>query len=399
MKADHRMMREVNRSLVLDVVRAAGPLSRTDIARHTSLAKPTVSDLIDHLVTEGVVREVGVGATTRQGGRPPSLVEFNERSCAYLGVDFGVHRTNVAVADGLGHIVEVRSAASRPGEPQATVELAHRLAVEALAATKTPEGLVEGVAATVAGAVDFDTGHLALAPNLGWRDFPLGQSLEAAFGRPASVYNVTHAAAFAEGVEGAAVGEKQFVWVYVGTGVGAGIVLDGQVFRGDRGFAGELGHCPVEDNGERCGCGRRGCLETVASAPAIVRAAEAARSARKRTALSSLSLPIDARAVVGVANEGDEVARRILAGVGEHLGRGIAYLLNILNPGLVVVGGAVSGAGDVLFEPLRRSLAAHALDATQVAVVPSTLGDRAELIGAVRLAAASGTIAPRLVNQ
>src|SRR5207249_9654566 len=151
-------------------------------------------------------------------------------------------------------------------------------------------------------------------------------------------------------------GVRQFVWVYVGTGVGTGIVVDGQLFSGTNGFAGELGHCPVVEGGPPCNCGRRGCLETVAAAPAIARAAEEAVAGGARTALAGAGAPHDATQVVRVAAAGDRVARRIVAEVGDHLGRGIAYLLNILNPGLIVVGGPVADAGDLLLDPVRRSL-------------------------------------------
>jgi len=364
------------------------------------LAKPTVSDIVDGLMVEGTVREIGFGDTTKQGGRPPSLVEFNERSCAYLGIDFGVHTTNVAVADGLGQIVSTASAGSVRHDPRGAVEQVVQLAKGALTESSFSMGQLEAVAATVAGVVDRDTGDLVLAPNLDWADFPLGEALATEFDRPVSVHNVTHAAAIAEGAEGAAAGVGEFVWVYIGTGVGAGIVIDGQLFTGRQGYAGELGHCPVVDNGPQCACGRRGCLETVASAPAIVRAAERARGKRRRTVLRDIPPgQLDAAAVAAAARDGDRVALDVLADVGEHLGRGIAYLLNILNPDLVVIGGAVAGAGDVLLDPVRRSVANHALDATRTEIVGSALGSRAELIGAVRLAIVNRPSSHRIVTR
>jgi glucokinase-like ROK family protein len=257
---------------------------------------------------------------------------------------------------------------------------------------------VEAVSATVAGVVDRESGRVVLAPNLHWRDYPLRDSLTEAFGKPASVHNVTHAAAVAEGADGAAREARQFVWVYIGTGVGAGIMLDGQLFTGQRGFAGELGHCPVADGGPLCACGRRGCLETVASAPAVVRIAEEACRSRRRTSLRDVD-PLDAGAVVAAAQAGDDVAIEILATVGNHLGRGIAYLLNILNPGLIVVGGALAGAGDLLLDPVRLSVAEHALAATQTEIVGSVLGDRAEIIGAVRLAMDEQASSHRIVRR
>jgi predicted NBD/HSP70 family sugar kinase len=172
----------------------------------------------------------------------------------------------------------------------------------------------------------------------------------------------------------------------VGSGVGSGVVIDGRLFYGQRGFSGEIGHCPVLENGPACACGRRGCLETVASAMAIDRAARAAIAAGERTVLAGMDGPLDAAAIAVAARDGDAVARRILAEVSEHLGRGISYLLNVLNPEMIVLGGPVGQAGDALLDSVRASVARHALLPQGVDIVPSTLGDRAELTGAVLLA-------------
>jgi predicted NBD/HSP70 family sugar kinase len=160
-------------------------------------------------------------------------------------------------------------------------------------------------------------------------------------------------------------------------------VIDGQLFSGTKGFSGEIGHCPIVDDGPLCSCGLRGCLETLASGKAIERiAAEAARGSEP-TQLSDHSGPFDAAVVLDAARAGDAVAQRILRDVGQHLGVGLSYLINVLDPELVVLGGRVMEAADFILEGARASVARHTLRSSKVEVVASTLGDRAGLIGSV----------------
>ncbi|HEY3253967.1 MAG TPA: ROK family protein, partial [Polyangiaceae bacterium] len=196
------------------------------------------------------------------------------------------------------------------------------------------------------------------------------------------VNNVTSASAIAESRAGVAKGVRSFVWAYVDSGVGAGIVIDGHVFSGTQGFSGEIGHCAVVAGGPLCSCGMRGCLETLVSGPAIVRAAEAALASGEQTSLRSLS-HLDQVAVANAARAGDAVALKIFAAVGEHLGVGVSYLVNILDPQMIVLGGGVMEAGDLLLEGTRSSIARHSLKGSRIPVAISALGDDAGLIGAV----------------
>jgi predicted NBD/HSP70 family sugar kinase len=326
------------------------------------------------------------------------MLEFNDASAAYLGVHFGVRATRVAVADARGVIKIVRRRPSLRDAADRAGKVVRSMASEALQAAKIPWARVAAAGATVPGLVDQATGVCVLAPNLGWRDVPLREALESELRVPVVVNNITQASVVAEGQVGAARGVRSYVWLYVGSGVGSGIVLDGRLFRGQRGFSGEIGHCPVSEDGPMCGCGRRGCLETVASTMALVRAAEAAIAGNQTTRLSAVKGPLDIQAIVAAAGQGDAVASRILAGASEHLGRGISYLLNILNPEMIVLGGSVIEAGESFLREVRASVARHALVPHGVAIVPSTLGDRAELTGSVLLAMESMVRSYRIVD-
>lgn len=385
-KGDNRAIREVNRSIILDLVRRGGRISRTELARRSKLTKPTVSTIIFELLDKGVVREVGFGESVSGGGRPARMLEFNDAAAAYLGIHFGVRATTVAVADARGAIRLVRGRPAVHGQPGRSMKEIRLLVAEALRAARVPRSRVEAVGATVPGLVDHESGTCVLAPNLDWRDFPLRDALADELRVPVVVNNITQASAVAEGRQGAARGVRSYVWVYVGSGVGAGVVLDGRLFYGRSGFSGEIGHCPVVEDGPACACGRRGCLEAVASSMALSRAVHDAVARKESTVLSHSRETIDTATIAAAAAEGDGVALRILAQAAEHLGRGISFLLNVLNPEMIVLGGPVALAGEAFLREVRGAVARHALLPHGVAVVPSTLGDKAELTGAVLLA-------------
>lgn len=385
-KIDRQVMRAHNRSVVLDVIRRSGPLARTELAQRTSLAKPTVSTIVDELLADGLVHEVGVGTSTAAGGRPPTYLDLDVTRDSYVGIHVGVERTTVAVADGRGRIVAERSRKSAIGAPTRSLEHVTTLLDGALAAADIARTTIRHATIAVPGLVDRDTGVCALAPNLRWADVPVAKLFGDALAVPVSVWNTPHASAFAEARQGAARDVDTFVWLYVGPGVGSAIVQDGQLVPGTRGFAGEIGHCRVTDRGRPCHCGKRGCLEAYTSTDAITRDALAAGVA-SRTKTARLD------DVVRAAREGHEGACRVLEDAGHMLGLGASYLVGILNPELVVVGGEAADAFDFLLHPLRGVLAQDALEAEQVPVVASSIQGDAAVAGAVLLAFEAGVAA------
>ncbi|GAA1517791.1 hypothetical protein GCM10009827_036050 [Dactylosporangium maewongense] len=395
-------MREVNRSLVLALVKEGGPVSRASIARSTTLAKPTVSAIVDELIADGLVREIGPGSTAVSGGRPPILLEFNARSQLVVGAHIGARRTTVAIGDAAGEEIARREfptptalaagtdAATATGGGVAPAEALRMVAAEARAAiesTALPSARLAAVGAVLPGLTDFHTGVCLLAPNLGWRDVPVRDILAAELGAPVYVHNAGQAAAVAENLEGAGGRVGDLALLYAGTGLSAGVLSDGRVFHGVGGTAGEIGHNAVPGNEEPCNCGNVGCLETVASGPAIVRAV---RRALKDGATSSLAdlETFDARDVTAAARAGDALAASVIAEVGAHLGLAASWLINAYNPAVVVVGGGLAPIGDLLLDPLRAAVARHALAPALrgVEIRASVLGPDAEVRGAVLLA-------------
>ena len=367
-KIDRQVMRGHNRAVVLDLLRRSGPMARTEVAQRTLLAKPTVSGIVDELIADGVVVETGVGETT--GGRPPTLLDFDARTEAYVGIHIGVDHTSVAVADGRAQVLARRTCDSAVGAPERSVEHVRQLTRAALRDADMPIQDVRRAAVALPGLVDRSSGVCTIAPNLEWRDVPIARAISEAVAVPTDAYNSTQASALAEARHGVATDARTFVWLYVGSGVGSALVHDGQLVYGTRGFAGEIGHCRVVDDGPRCHCGKRGCLEVFTSGPAIADAA--GRSS--------------VREVIDDALDGNEVARDTLRAAGHLLGLGTSYLVSILNPELVVVGGEVSPAGDLLLEPLRATLHEDVLEPERVPVVATALTGDPALAGAVLLA-------------
>ncbi|MER7005094.1 ROK family protein [Dactylosporangium sp. NPDC000555] len=274
-----------------------------------------------------------------------------------------------------------------PADPEVVLRLVAAEVRAAIAGAGLPGAKIAAVGAVLPGLTDFHTGVCLLAPNLGWRDVSVRDILAAELGAPVYVHNAGQAAAVAENLEGAGGRVGDLALLYAGTGLSAGILSDGRVFHGVGGTAGEIGHNAVPGIDEPCNCGNVGCLETVASGPAIVRAARRALAAGEASALAEAD-GFDARDVAAAAQAGDDVAGRVIATVGEHLGLAASWLINAYNPALVVVGGGLAAIGDLLLDPLRAAAARHALAPALrgVEIRASVLGPDAEVRGAVLLA-------------
>jgi glucokinase len=265
-------------------------------------------------------------------------------------------------------------------------------AIEAAVADVMDDGVV-AIGIGMAGLIDVRSGVLLSTPNLVWRLLPLGEGLGAKYGLPVTLNNDATSAAWAESRLGASRGHDDSLFVGVGTGIGGGIVAGGRLVRGAHGFAGEIGHTIVEPGGPLCGCGNLGCWEQVASGLAIARAGRRAVTDEPGSGIARLAggdaLRATGELVTEAARGGDEVAVAILATIGRRLGEGVAGLVNVLDPEVVVIGGGVGEAGEVLLGPLREAFIASLEGADvrpEVPILPAQLGNDAGAIGAALLA-------------
>ncbi len=386
--ADAGIIRSVNRTLVLEAIKHNGPISRASLAKAVSLAKPTVSLIVDDLLADGLVREAG---TTRAGagrGRPAVLLQFNARSLFVVGVHVGVHYTTLILADAAGRELERR----RFPTPATAAAMALSEIATAI------EGVIEGagiarrrlssIGVCVPGTVDLETGTCVHAPNLGWRDVPIAEALSTRIGTSTYVHNSVQAAAAAEHVEGAGRGARSMVLLYAGTGVGSAIVHEGRLVHGAEGMAGEVGHAVIPGSNEACLCGNTGCLESEASALSLARKARRAISEGRPTRLAPLGDSISGLDVYAAADAGDAVALELLADAGRTLGIGASWMVDILNPDVLVLGGGLFAGGELILAPFREALTRHAMAShtRRLVIRPWALGHDAKARGAVILA-------------
>jgi predicted NBD/HSP70 family sugar kinase len=362
---------------IADALRRLGPATRAEVAAATRQSRATVSAGLSALLESGLVVETGEAVPAGPtGGRPPGLVRLAPAAGLAVGVDVGRTHLRVAVAD-LGHqVVGERSVRLDHGTLASEVlDGAADLVGTELRAVGSGLAAVIGVGLGLPAPVDQRSGTITASNMLPeWAGLAAGEQLAARLCRPVIVDNDANLGALAEAQWGAGRGIETLAYVKVATGIGAGLVLDGRLFRGVSGQAGEIGHVTLDEHGDVCRCGNRGCLELVAGGAALVAALR-----RTHGELDSVE------EVVALAVGGDRAARRLIADAGGHLGVAAGGLVNLVNPQRLIVGGELGRAGDMLLEPLRRALRRSAVRpaADAVEVVGGELGDRSEVLGAV----------------
>ncbi|WP_411092564.1 ROK family protein [Streptomyces sp. 049-1] len=360
-------MRRRNLARVMHTVSAEGPLSRAAVASRIGLTRAAVSTLVDELIRSGLLEELGPERPGRVG-RPGSALAVSARGPAGIGAEVGVDHLAVCAVDLRGRVRSraVRYGSNRDSSIEPVIERLTALVRQVVAEAES-EGLwPAGLAVAVPGLVARDGRTVVRAPNLDWHDADLGALLPADL--PLTVDNEANFGALAELWLGDGT-PRDFLHVSAEIGIGAGVVFDGRLLRGTRGFAGELGHVPVRPDGPECPCGGRGCLEQYAGEKAVLRAA-GVEPGEDRVGL-----------LAGRAAEGDEDVRRALREAGTALGIALTGAVNLLDPESVVLGGALAGLATWLLPSLRDELARRtAGPACPVSV--SDLGPQGPLLGA-----------------
>jgi len=378
--ADHSDVRATNLAVVLGFLRANAPCSRAAIAAGTGLNKATVTSIVGDLIDKRLARETQ--QTQNHVGRPATLLVPDGSAYAAIGMEVSVRGlTAIAYDSAGGQLLRWHRAGPGPdaGAGRTTAALA-ALARRAIAAVHASGRDVLGLTAGVPGLVDRE-GAVVLAAGLGWRDVELRRDLIDALGRPAfpvAVDNDANLGALAEHRYGPNAGCANLIQVAGDTGVGAGIICDGRPLRGNLGYVGEVGHLRIVPDGPLCGCGRRGCLEAVASIPALLARVDPGDQPDADPQARTDQL-------VRRADAGDAATLDALAEVGSLLGQGVSVLANVLNPELVVLGGSYAALGRWLLPAVEKELSAGALapSAGGCTVAVSTFGHDATSIGAV----------------
>lgn len=357
-------MKRVNRNLVLNLVKSAGPISRKEVADRSGLSPATITNLTAELIAEGLIHEMGAGESAR--GRPPVLLRLNTRAGFVAGVKVMRGSLAAVVTDLDAEVIHYETAplagsgdgsSMSPGE---VLDAVAEVVESVISASGVDRADVLGVGLGLAGLIDGKAGVCHCSPFFGWRDVDLVGPLRSTLGLDVFVDNDVNTLTIAEQWFGHGHDRSHFAVVTVGSGVGLGLVVNGQFYRGRQGSAGELGHTTMVVDGPMCSCGKRGCLEALASDPAVVqRIIDSIRAGRES------AVDVDGPTIEGVlaaAEAGDALAREVLAESGRWLGVGLALVANVFAPELIIVGGEGVTAGEWRLQPMRKAFQEHAFD-------------------------------------
>ena len=372
---------------ILRLLRDEGPLSRAQLGERLEVSRTTVAAEVTRLTAQGLTKEGGYAAS--RGGRRSTMVDLAD-DLRFVGISIGATGLSVAVTDGRLSVLGMRSIESdvRQGpEPVLGLALTEvRTFLDSLGVTA-----LAGAGVGVPGPVDFNRG-LPMSPPImpGWDGYPVRDTLARELGCPVVLDNDVNVMALGEQHAGVARQAQDFLFVKIGTGIGCGIVANGRLYRGVDGCAGDIGHIRVEEFGPTCACGNTGCLEAFAGGAALARDATAAARAGRSPALAARLAAngvVTAADIAGAVAEGDAQAVQLIRDSGHRVGQVLAGLVSFFNPGLIVVGGRVTGLGHALLAEIRgvtyrRSLP---LATGHLPIVLSELGDQAGVIGAARL--------------
>lgn len=372
---------------ILAQLRDEGPLSKAQLADRLQVSRTTVAAEVARLEQLGLAQEAGPAAS--RGGRRSTLVDLSA-GVRFVGISIGATGLSVGVTDGRLAVLATRSRSSdiRRG-PEVVLADALELVREVLAEVGVEQLMGAGVG--VPGPVDFHRGVSVSPPIMpGWDGYPVRDAVSRELGCPVVLDNDVNVLAVGEQHAGVAKGAQDFLYVKIGTGIGCGIVIDGELYRGMNGCAGDIGHIRVEDFGPTCACGNTGCLEAFSGGAALARdALTAARSGRSPALAALLAEKGELTAAdVGLAvAQGDAQAVQLIRDSGRHIGQVLAGLVSFFNPGLIVIGGRVTGLGHALLAEIRgvtyrRSLP---LATGNLPIVLSELADEGGVIGAARL--------------
>ncbi|MDT0305703.1 ROK family transcriptional regulator [Streptomyces sp. DSM 44917] len=378
-------LHRANLERVVRAVRAAGALTQAEIARATGLSAATVSNIVRELAGLGTVDV----RTTSAGGRRARSVSLAADAGIVVGVDLGHSHLRVAVGD-LAHRVLAEDAEPIDVDASAGegLDRAEKLVRTLLAAAGVDRSKVVGIGLGVPGPIDQETGALGSTAILpGWQGTNPREELAARTGVPVHVDNDANLGALGELVWGSGRGCRDLAYIKVASGVGAGLVIDGRIYRGPGGTAGEIGHVTLDPSGPVCRCGNRGCLETFTAARYVLPLLHASHG-------PGLTM----QRVIRLAGEGDPGCRRVVGDIAGHIGTAVAQLCNLLNPDRVILGGDLAEAGEIALGPIRDSVGRNAIPsaARRLELACGALGERAEVLGALALALRAMGDAPLL---
>ncbi len=375
---DQSLVKQINKSIVFHTVKNKGPISRAQISKETGLNKATVSTMVSELIKESFIQEIGAGKSS--GGRKPVLLYFHQNAGYAIGIDLGVNYILGVLTDLSGNVIyEMTEKLKETTFKYVTNKIFTMIESLIQNAPESPYGIV-GIGIGVPGQVDNEQ-RIQLAPNLKWYNVDLKQVIEERYSIPVRIENEANAGAHAEHLYGAGKNIANQIYISIGMGIGTGIIVHNQLYKGTLGFSGEMGHFTIEANGRKCSCGNRGCWELYASESALLLAAE-------QNQILNANQEADLDILLEEARNSNPQVLQLLNTLGENIGVGIVNIINTFNPEAIIIGNRITRFKNWLTNPIERiideRLANYFKESTEIRF--SALNYRSTALGATSIA-------------
>ncbi|ASF55247.1 Xylose repressor [Bacillus velezensis M27] len=366
--ADQAFVKKVNQKLLLNEILKNAPISRAKLSEMTGLNKSTVSSQVNTLMKENLVFEIGQGQSS--GGRRPVMLVFNKKAGYSVGIDVGVDYVNGILTDLEGTIVLDQHHHLECSSPEITkdilIEMIHHFIANM---PQSPYGLI-GIGICVPGLIDKNQ-KIVFAPNSNWRDIDLKSFIQKKFNVPVFIENEANAGAYGEKVFGAAKNHDNMIYASIGTGIGIGVIINNDLYRGVGGFSGEMGHMTIDFNGPKCSCGNRGCWELYASEKALL------------TSLQTKEKKVSTQDIIDLAHLNDIETLHALQNFGFYLGIGLTNILNTFNPQAIILRNSIIESHPMVLHSIKSEVSSRVysqLD-NSYELLPSFLGKNAPALG------------------
>ncbi|KAF6604311.1 MULTISPECIES: transcriptional repressor XylR [unclassified Bacillus (in: firmicutes)] len=366
--ADQAFVKKVNQKLLLNEILKNSPISRAKLSEMTGLNKSTVSSQVNTLMKENLVFEIGQGQSS--GGRRPVMLVFNKKAGYSVGIDVGVDYINGILTDLEGTIVLDQHHHLECNSPEITkdilIEMIHHFIANM---PQSPYGLI-GIGICVPGLIDKNQ-KIVFAPNSNWRDIDLKSFIQKKFNVPVFIENEANAGAYGEKVFGAAKNHDNMIYVSIGTGIGIGVIINNDLYRGVGGFSGEMGHMTIDFNGPKCSCGNRGCWELYASEKALIKS------------LKTKEKKVSTQDIIDLAHLNDIGTLHALQNFGFYLGIGLTNILNTFNPQAIILRNSIIESHPMVLHSIKSEVSSRVyshLD-NSYELLPSFLGKNAPALG------------------
>lgn len=381
-----RLIKELNRALIMRLVRENGPISRASLARKTGLSGPAVLNIVEGLVNEKFLFEIGKGVSN--GGRKPNLLDINPESVFAIGLEI---TPNIIRAGIVNLDLEIVISRKKEIQPDSSYDFildeATAIIKKIIKAARLKDPLILGIGVSHPGIMGTESGKVLLATNLkSWKDVPLVRDIERRLKMPAVIEVDSRVLALAEMWKGLAKNIKNFLIVEVETGLGTGLVIDSQIYRGSTGIAGELGHMVIDDKGEKCACGKKGCIETFVAFPAILKELQKKPSEKLLYFSKGNIKKITIENVIAAAKHGDPITLNVIKKSAEVLGKALGNLMNFIDIEAIFINSSLTSIDDYI-EIIQEELNKYFLlsNGTKVNVMASKLKGDAAIIGSAIL--------------